>query len=578
MKKKVLSFALTFTLALSMAGCAQAANSPKETGTEAPEKVTEAASEPVKEETEAAVQETEEMPYETESEPQSAAVDSDEAPQGISRGIYLTDSQEEPAFNFVNLNVQGITLSEESREAYPTLYDALDKAWKEDASEAKERLADLGEQARTEYQDRMEYDETAEGMRPYAYETKVSITRSDPRVFSVCSSFFEDTGGVHGMYGNFGKTYDSATGETLTLSDVITDTKAFGEALFEKVEKEYPDVVDYLESPEDIRTQIIEEVSGSPETWALEPDGIVYFFNPYDIAAYAAGEQIIKIGYAEKPEIFAAGYLPVEGFDYIGGLPNGKDVLIDLDGDGAIDRVELYTVEEPSEWDPEMYEMVGINARVNGEKEFVLRDDEWEMFGFDAEIARFASGKTYLLLSIQELNDYMSLSVIDITNGSFSKVEDYGLRHMYEGYDEETDSYGEYMMTNTRSLYLTEHFDELSTYEAGSAYYLTEDGEIRTDAVYAVIGERDREHLTLKSLVPLTGDIVDEEGTVVEKDASFEAGTEFVLYRVPYSPVDGKKFVDSLLSDGRIARLYYENNEICGVNEWDAFETLYYAG
>ena len=137
--------------------------------------------------------------------------------------------------------------------------------------------------------------------------------------------------------------------------------------------------------------------------------------------------------------------------------------------------------------------------------------------------------------------------------------------------------------TDPNNLRLTEHFDRFSTFQAGGRYVLSSDGTLSPVDEYAVIPEATRQYLKLKSVKDLTLDIVDEEGNVVSAQETLPAGTEFFLYRTPYE-LTSPEFTDAYLSDGRIARLAYDadtedgSRVINGMDEWEVFEELHYAG
>ncbi|MCR5053795.1 MAG: hypothetical protein K6A69_03025, partial [Lachnospiraceae bacterium] len=78
------------------------------------------------------------------------------------------------------------------------------------------------------------------------------------------------------------------------------------------------------------------------------------------------------------------------------------------------------------------------------------------------------------------------------------------------------------------------------------------------------------------------GDIIDENGSVISENEVIPAGSSFTLYRTDGKNNDGDEaIVDAILSDGRIVRLKVTigyPNTINGVDEFELFEMLYYAG
>jgi len=47
------------------------------------------------------------------------------------------------------------------------------------------------------------------------------------------------------------------------------------------------------------------------ENWVLTPDALVFTFEPYQVAAYAAGPQIVTIPLADLADILAPEFSPV---------------------------------------------------------------------------------------------------------------------------------------------------------------------------------------------------------------------------------------------------------------------------
>ncbi len=573
---KTLSLGLCVLL---LTGCA-AQGTKEEASSPAVEKTAEEAkeAEPEKTEEKDAAAEPEETP---DKEP---AVRENEAVTGPPEVLIMKKDQEEYDEKYDILlysgHLEGVVLSDESREAWPALYDTLQKDWKEDLEQYKESVLSLTEDSAEQYRAMREDDPETEYSIHYEDSVTADVTRVDEKVFSWSSSFYMYYGGAHGMYGNSGRSYDAATGKRLQLSDVITDGKAFGQLLFDKVSVEYPDVVDYLEDPDALRDEIVKEVLEDPENWALEPVGIDYFFNPYDIAAYAAGEQIIHIDYAEAPELFAKDYLPESQEAVIYGVPNGRDVYLDADGDGKTDHIMVDIDYDDWDEDQEEYLTQGITAYVHEGMENMLATFS-NVDQIRARVVSFASGEQYLLISC--LADYEDdvVLICSVSEGYVNELTEYGLSQK-RLFDPDTELYGCYELTDPGRMLLSERFDRLATFFGEGVYGVNDRGEIAPVEDYAVISEDAREYLQLTSSSELTAQIVDEDGSVVAKEEVLPAGTVYALYRTAYGDEQDGVFVDCLLQDGRIARLSYTVSEdydrtVCGVDEQKAFKEVLYA-
>ena len=564
MRRKVLAGTLALLMAFGICGCASQTG---ETTPAAEETTgTKSAEQEVTEETPEAEEATDEAA------PMQALI--------YTKNYYEYDEELERVM-FTGVQ-EGVVLAEECKETYPKLYDALQKEWESRLSEGDATRDEQVKESRSMYEDVIANGGTPEEyMTHFTQEDKIHLHRADEKVFSYSTNFYSYWGGAHGMYGDWGDTFDTATGKKLALSDVITDLDAYGQLLFDKVAENYPDVVEYLDDPTTLRDQIVSEVK-DPEisNWELDPDGIVYFFNPYDIAAYASGQQIVKVGYNESPELFNEAYLPPEGRDYINFAPGGNRFLLDTDGDGDFETVSVYEhYEEGSAYD----EYYGFDVSIGEQKPITIANDV-NLYSYSGWCAEFANGKTYLMVDCQTDNDYHVLVVCEVGNANVREVGRYGNTPRFLSYDEQTEISCAYTYTDPACLQMVEHFDRLSTYSAGGTYRMTDQGVIEALSEYAYLSEDNRRYFVLTSKAEIRADVVDEVGEVKEADAVFAAGTKFTIYRTSY-PSDAYEncLVDCLLEDGTIVRFRYTmdgdgNRLINGHNEWDIFDNLLYAG
>lgn len=104
----------------------------------------------------------------------------------------------------------------------------------------------------------------------------------------------EDFGGAHPMHWEKFLNLDATSGKRLMLADLL---KPGYEAALEKI------LTKKAMELEKVKTE--QELASEPrvtENFILEDDGIVFYFNPYDIAAYAQGAIVLKVSYAELRE------------------------------------------------------------------------------------------------------------------------------------------------------------------------------------------------------------------------------------------------------------------------------------
>lgn len=181
---------------------------------------------------------------------------------------------------------------------YPELENVLSERSAEIAANAEGEADRLGEED-------LSYREEAGIDQPFYSNTVIYEERADKDVFSFTESSESFMGGAHGMYGLFGNNYHTSDGSPIELSEVIKDIDRLKEVLADKLNKEYADAGffdDPLTALEPYGDNA--EAGESHFNWVLGNEGITFIFNPYEIAPYAAGRQIVTIRYDEDPELF----------------------------------------------------------------------------------------------------------------------------------------------------------------------------------------------------------------------------------------------------------------------------------
>lgn len=136
------------------------------------------------------------------------------------------------------------------------------------------------------------------GCISWSYESRPSrIYFFDGRYFSFYQDYYIYTGGAHGMPYWTGHTFDLQTGEELFLDDIIGSSE---EELKEIVTEYFADYM--ARDPGSFWDDALEyvEVNTSFESlFYLTRQGIVFYFGPYELSAYAAGFQEVTIPYSE---------------------------------------------------------------------------------------------------------------------------------------------------------------------------------------------------------------------------------------------------------------------------------------
>lgn len=114
-------------------------------------------------------------------------------------------------------------------------------------------------------------------------------------VYTITSSTY--TGGAHGMYGITAHNYSIAGGYELTLNDLFTETQrvALDKLIRNKLYAQFQ-----VTNDDGLAEQgFFPEYIGTTENFAVTPEGITFYYNPYDIGCYALGDLEVVISHEE---------------------------------------------------------------------------------------------------------------------------------------------------------------------------------------------------------------------------------------------------------------------------------------
>lgn len=296
--KKLLAYVVIMVMAFSLAGCA-AKNKSEETPA-ATEATTEAVTQAAKVETEAQTKPAAEEPTkaadnegEFELNPELLHLtikDTHEGGQGDDNRMVYT------------LSFPQVTLSKEEAAKYPE----LDTAIREDLNNNFSLTAEDGRTMLSDYYSEEEL--ASEYYMEHTYKITAEVARADSNIFSVKEHYDTYFGGAHPDGGVHCYSYNTKTGKLITPADVFTSKEDLTKVLKEKLSKiEY---VEYFDLDKDIDSYEFES-SYMAEKFAfnmlLTNDAVVFYFNPYEIAPYAAGQQIVVLPYDEYASIMKPG-------------------------------------------------------------------------------------------------------------------------------------------------------------------------------------------------------------------------------------------------------------------------------
>lgn len=179
--------------------------------------------------------------------------------------------------------------------------------------------------------------EVSEDVTYYSYLNS-QIMRADERMFTVMDYVEEYSGGAHPNHGITASNLDPATGKAYSIKDVVIgDPEQFGKILREKLEENYPGIMEEVDSyyygEGDVFGSKLEEDS---YTWTLTEDGLQIYFSPYEIASYAAGTMAVTIANDEYPGLLNEALLVTEPQNLEERIGQGEEVRTMLEPEELI--------------------------------------------------------------------------------------------------------------------------------------------------------------------------------------------------------------------------------------------------
>ena len=187
----------------------------------------------------------------------------------------------------------------------------------------------------------------------YSNNISVEVIRSDAKVFSFIVDDYLYQGGAHGMTGETAYIFDAATGEQLTLSDFgdeATIKETAMNYIINTIDQSSQEAKDMLFQDDGIISgyeESIKEVFDGevcPEYY-IDNRGVVFLFQQYEIAPYAAGIIRFTVPYSEI-EGFNEAYIPDDEFYSVQLSALGFNEYIDVDNDGTLDSFHATTISE----------------------------------------------------------------------------------------------------------------------------------------------------------------------------------------------------------------------------------------
>ena len=245
--------------------------------------------------------------------------------------------------------------------------------------------------------------------------SKIKMFRADACVLSYVYDNYYYSGGAHGSYGYSGETYDTLSGEILKIEDIADNDKLY-EATLDYLAQTYSSGETLYEDYEDsVKAYFYDYEAGMNYNFVVTYDGLMLFFNPYELAPYAVGMIRVYIPYEGHESIFkrdlwtGAPENQIRPFDYFydyeTGIPT-YSICQDIDNDSVIDYIAI-TSELSDNYG---YDAISIN--INGEG--IPVEDFW---GYSVDpYLLYKDGKVYVMILTTTDNDYSLTYLYEIKN------------------------------------------------------------------------------------------------------------------------------------------------------------------
>ena len=221
---------------------------------------------------------------------------------------------------------------------FPKLAAALEAYNNSMRAEALRVQGQMREEASRDYQERKKngYGDSFNG---HSWETDLIVKRADSLVLSFVESCWTYTGGAHGGQNYHGVNFDASTGERLSLYQVFPDGEQLVETLIAKLYEENKQGTFFDSMEATVADQIIHDKA----SWVIGPRGVTFYFNQYEIAAYASGTITTTIMFDAQPGLFNEKYNlgPASYCEELTTYPPDTVSLYD-DGAGKADNIMAF--------------------------------------------------------------------------------------------------------------------------------------------------------------------------------------------------------------------------------------------
>ncbi|MBQ0001616.1 MAG: hypothetical protein KBT01_08830 [Clostridiales bacterium] len=398
---------------------------------------------------------------------------------------------------------------------------------------------------------------TAEEWTPYSCDETLSVRRADTHAISLVFTTEAYDGAFDTRKSYWAENYDSATGNLIFLSDVVTDMDALQAAVNDALMTGYPDVPYYSET---VVSDYFANMDQIDIPWSLDYTGLTFYFNVNALSDLVDYAQVVSVPFADYPELFNPYYMETSP-DYCATLDCDVPYYYDLDSDGVQDF--LYIAGDRDEYGTFSNQIIDINGE----------DAVFDTYSFEMTptFVHLADGRNYLYIENQLESDYREIAVYDLNNGTASYVDTVAAHTL--AYPEFEEYVTRDIITEVNYMHLESRSNICGTLGATRTYYPDENGvPVSAESLY---------HLLPASPYTLLKDL---EAEMIDAQSYESLGTMnlyagAVLY--PYS-TDMESFMDFYMEDGTVCRISIDISGwpqlVNGMNVEEVFDGIIYAG
>lgn len=468
-----------------------------------------------------------------------------------------------------------------TRDEYPALSEALDRFREAAHSNAVEAYHER-EGVLPDVLDAGDAVQTLGG------EVHSMVRRADAKAVSIVNYWWDYSGGAHMSYGYGAVNFDTVSGAEITLEDLLTDEGklTINSRIGEELDALYTElstggmVADYL---------------WDDYTFSIEPDGVTFWFNPYEIAAYSEGALTAKLYFDRDADMLKPDY---RGDNDAWFVEIGTEIPYRFGGHS----VEAWNIPDSDYPDSGWYSGFGLEFDApEGSNRWIDRltsstaDSEWTVpegrnivldqnGGFEAHFyyARIPAGD-YVVATMTMENDASTVMVYRADGARVGEMSLTGPDSFtYPEPPADVDAVDDWSLydsyhvalTNPENVSLTTRFYQFGTWGGTGTYSLTPTGFQLSGKLLYNAGEY---VLTLKQDLTVTPRAADDWTVSTDGEATLPAGTEVELVATD------RESTYFRAPDNTVFALAYDTPDeypptVDGVPEDELFDGLLYAG